>query len=225
MKQIVGMLALLFFVTSCGVFSNDFSGGGIQKRKYTKGFYVNKRGSLKGAKDDVNAQKLEEVASDEASSDENSEGFVNVSNELVSDQVDTQKEAHAQQVTSQTENKAKKKAVVTRPKKETRTSGTSNHRKLREPEYYMPITQKKELVMKAAASSDPIMTVLLVILAIILPPLAVAIFEGITKRFWIDLILFIVGIGVGFWLFGGGIAWLCALVAVIYALLIVLEVI
>lgn len=140
MKQIVGMLALLFFVTSCGVFSNDFSGGGIQKRKYTKGFYVNKRGSLKGAKDDVNAQKLEEVASDETSSDENSEGFVNVSNELVSDQVATQKEAHAQQVTSQTENKAKKKAVVTRPKKETRTSATSNHRKLREPEYYMPIT-------------------------------------------------------------------------------------
>ena len=67
------------------------------------------------------------------------------------------------------------------------------------------------------------MLVLLVILAIIIPPLAVFIYEGATTRFWIDLILALVGIGLGLGL--GGIAYLAALAAVIYALLIVLGVI
>ena len=50
------------------------------------------------------------------------------------------------------------------------------------------------------------------------------IYEQASKRFWIDLILAILGFGVGFWLLGG-LGWLCGLAAVIYALLIVLEVI
>jgi uncharacterized membrane protein YqaE (UPF0057 family) len=52
----------------------------------------------------------------------------------------------------------------------------------------------------------------------------VFIYEGTTNRFWIDLVLAILGFGVGFWLLGG-LGWLCGLAAVIYALLIVLEVI
>jgi uncharacterized membrane protein YqaE (UPF0057 family) len=66
-------------------------------------------------------------------------------------------------------------------------------------------------------------TVVLVILALLIPPLAVFLFEGATKRFWIDLILAIIGIGIGFGILH--IAFLCALIAVIYALLIVLEII
>ena len=69
------------------------------------------------------------------------------------------------------------------------------------------------------------MTILLVILALFIPPLAVGIFEGITTRFWIDLILFLLGIGVGLWLLGSGIGWICGIVAVIYAILIILGVI
>ncbi|MBD3639295.1 MAG: YqaE/Pmp3 family membrane protein [Crocinitomicaceae bacterium] len=67
------------------------------------------------------------------------------------------------------------------------------------------------------------MLVLLIILAIILPPLAVGIYEGITGRFWLVLVLWILGWGVGWWLLGG-LGGLCSLVAVVLALLIVLGV-
>jgi uncharacterized membrane protein YqaE (UPF0057 family) len=70
---------------------------------------------------------------------------------------------------------------------------------------------------------DVLMTVLLVILALILPPLAVGIYEGITGRFWLVLVLWLIGWGVGWWLLGP-LAWLASLVAVIMALLIVLGV-
>ncbi|MBL7898229.1 MAG: YqaE/Pmp3 family membrane protein [Crocinitomicaceae bacterium] len=69
------------------------------------------------------------------------------------------------------------------------------------------------------------MLILLVILAIILPPLAVFLFEGATGRFWITLILWLLGWGVGWYIFHGGLAGLCSLVAIIFALLIVLGVI
>jgi uncharacterized membrane protein YqaE (UPF0057 family) len=224
MKQLLGLLIVLFAVSSCGIYSNDFSGGGIQKRKYTRGFYLNKRGHVKGGKSEVSKTETVEVNSE----------LVIVDNEPSADlpiipaiqaQNDPGNDKQAEQTNSSNEGKSKKKASAVKTKKESRPA-QQTQRKPREPEYYMPILNKKaKTVMSAAASSDPVMTVLLVILAILLPPLAVAIYEGITKRFWIDLVLFVVGIGVGFWLFGGGIAWLCALAAVIYALLIVLEVI
>jgi uncharacterized membrane protein YqaE (UPF0057 family) len=76
---------------------------------------------------------------------------------------------------------------------------------------------------KSSRSDDAIMIVLLVILALILPPLAVGIYEGITGRFWLVLVLWLLGWGVGWWLLGP-LGWLCSLVAVIMALLIVLGV-
>jgi len=75
---------------------------------------------------------------------------------------------------------------------------------------------------RTAPPAADVSTILLVILAIIIPPLAVFLFEGVTKRFWIDLILALIGWGVGFWLLGG-IGFLCGIVAIVYALLIVLN--
>jgi uncharacterized membrane protein YqaE (UPF0057 family) len=67
------------------------------------------------------------------------------------------------------------------------------------------------------------MTILLVILAILLPPLAVGIFEGITWRFWLVLVLWLLGIGLLAWLLPG-LFYIGGLVAIIMALLIVLGV-
>lgn len=83
---------------------------------------------------------------------------------------------------------------------------------------------KKQKSNQPAPADDMLMLILLVVLALIIPPLAVFIYEGASTRFWIDLILAILGYGVGIWLLGG-LGWLCGLAAVIYALLIVLEVI
>jgi uncharacterized membrane protein YqaE (UPF0057 family) len=61
-------------------------------------------------------------------------------------------------------------------------------------------------------------TVLLVLLAIILPPVAVYLHEGTTNtRFWITLLLFVLGV-TGIFIFG----WWAYLAAIIYALIIVL---
>ena len=51
----------------------------------------------------------------------------------------------------------------------------------------------KQAVKAAMANAAAVETLLLVILAILLPPLAMAIYDGITKRFWISLILTILG--------------------------------
>jgi uncharacterized membrane protein YqaE (UPF0057 family) len=61
-------------------------------------------------------------------------------------------------------------------------------------------------------------TILLVILAILLPPLAVYLHQGeINTKFWIALILWIAG-----WALWGPVSWLGVLPAIIYALLVVL---
>ncbi|MFT4600598.1 MAG: uncharacterized membrane protein YqaE (UPF0057 family) [Arenicella sp.] len=79
---------------------------------------------------------------------------------------------------------------------------------------------------KKVAGGVDVMTILLIILAIVLPPLAVGIFEGITGRFWLVLVLWLLGwvaFGILFFIIGG-LAGLCALAAVVLALLIVLGV-
>ncbi len=80
------------------------------------------------------------------------------------------------------------------------------------------------VVSENAAGASGVMLILLVILCFILPPLAVFIFESASTRFWIDFILWLLGWGVGWWLLGP-LGWLCSLVAVIFALLIILSVI
>jgi len=82
-----------------------------------------------------------------------------------------------------------------------------------------------EHISQRSQTSSDVNLILLVILAIILPPLAVFLFEEASTRFWITLILWLVGWGVGLALLGLELAALCALVAVVYALLIVLGVI
>ncbi len=88
-----------------------------------------------------------------------------------------------------------------------------------------PTAAQKHTVAIPFSTSSDIPLIILVILAIIIPPLAVALFEGITTRFWIDLVLALVGWSVGWALVGLGLAALCGLAAVIYAVLIVLSVI
>ncbi|MEZ4923502.1 MAG: YqaE/Pmp3 family membrane protein [Crocinitomicaceae bacterium] len=76
---------------------------------------------------------------------------------------------------------------------------------------------------KKSQREDVAMMILLVILALILPPLAVGIYEGITGRFWLVLILWLLGIGILAWLLPH-LFYLGWILAVILALLIVLGV-
>jgi len=81
---------------------------------------------------------------------------------------------------------------------------------------------KKELaVIKASQEQGyeaDTNTILLVILAILLPPLAVYLHEGeINTKFWIALILWLLG-----WAIAGPWSWFGLLPAIIYALIVIL---
>jgi len=216
-------LIVAILLASCGVAGNGFGGSSIQKRKYTKGFYHNKNHGFKTSDDKV--AKGELMPQEEEANETSVASLEKKTVQTTVLQSDKTIKSDQTQQPQRSDEKSTQKKKVTSTKKEVKSTPV-RQRKQREHEYYVPMKEKASMQkMAAQGSSGGAMLVLLVILAIIIPPLAVGIFEGITTRFWIDLILAIVGFGIGFALFGGGLAWLCGLAAVIYALLIVLEVI
>ena len=215
-------LIVVFLVTSCGISGNGFGGNSIQKRKYTKGFYFNKNRHYHGEENEVANE--ETVAGTEEVAARAEETVTPLQLRTVPNRIaDQQSIESGKQSQPQQRQEEKKKKSATQARKDVKQV-TTRQRKQREHEFYIPMKEHSKSFSKAASSSDTGMLILLVILALIIPPLAVFIYEGATKRFWIDLILAILGYGIGFWLLGG-LGWLCALAAVIYALLIVLEVI
>ncbi len=79
---------------------------------------------------------------------------------------------------------------------------------------------------KSASDDDweidsDVMFVVMIVLAIILPPLAVYLIKGKSNAFILNLLLWLVGIGVGIAVFGG-LVWWAGLLALIHAILVVL---
>ena len=222
---IIGLITLAI-LASCSTSNDVVSGRGIQKRKYNDGYYISLGKKFNKTNKDV---KVEEVIL----SEETAENF----------KVETTKEAEKSTETSPlitpasnneviaptTDNDAS--TVTTTSEIETDENEISNQVEVLEEEtisyepgrIYSPKMIKTKISENAGADST-VMLILLVILCFILPPLAVFIFESASTRFWIDLILWLLGWGVGWWLLGG-LGGLCTLVAVILALLIILSVI
>lgn len=218
-------LIVVLLLASCGLSGNGFGGNSIQKRKYTKGFYFNKNRHYHGQDEHTSGDNPQ--ISDEqnfATTDETVTPLRvrSADPSLISEEKSIEKGKQHQP--QQRQEEKKKKASNSQVRKDAKTT-TTRQRKQREHEFYIPMKEKRQEMKAAASSSDTGMLILLVILCFIIPPLAVFIFEGATSRFWIDLVLTILGFGIGFWLIGGSLGWLCALAAVIYALLIVLGVI
>jgi uncharacterized membrane protein YqaE (UPF0057 family)/FtsZ-interacting cell division protein ZipA len=226
--SILSLIALVAIViSSCGSTNNSV----FSKRKYTKGIFVNKKGNYKTADAKVNDVDLKEdkaiakAEKSEAKEAKKLEKF-NVVETTVADL----------NIAPATENILVDREEVQAPI-ETRAflsedldgiewtvtenesfTGESIQQKTRSYD-----AQKNKTNSSGGAAAVDGMTVLLVILALFIPPLAVFLFEGATSRFWIDLLLALLGIGLGIGL--GGLAYLAALAAVIYAVLIVLSVI
>ena len=199
---------------SCST-SNEVVGGGIfQKRKYNDGVYWNRNSNLKESSG-KSEKGLDIFKDDEKSS---ASFYNNSNNEII-----TASNEETKENVSDVVNVDALEILVSEASNVTLIAETIESKKV-----ISEMSQKKisgKLVdTKPAPVDDTAMLIILVILAILIPPLAVFIYEQATSRFWIDLILAILGFGVGFWLLGG-LGWLCGLAAVIYALLIVLEVI
>lgn len=205
---------------SCGSSNNVVSNGLIQKRKYNKGFFLKSNGQFKTAKADVKDEKMYSVSE---------EVTVLPKQEMVSAPVLAKQVVVAQSIQKQM-NEAIQASVSTRTTLTSKSSAPAHFKTIQNVESRKEVRKEvrqelKHLRKKESSSSAADgYTILLVILAIIIPPLAVGLFEGITVRFWIDLILALLGWGLLGWLFPG-LIWLGGLAAIIYALLIVLSVI
>lgn len=218
-------LILGIVLSSCSTSNDVASNGGIQKRKYNKGFYFEPFSSNKKdhknieTSDESLAVKEEVKESLKEAKDLGAEkGFVYSDNLK---QLDSKEElAFEYQKHIDTDEN------ISAENNDGLTFNTASEQ--RNPLIFSPVRAEKHInkgVNVPAPASGGAMLIVLVILALLIPPLAVFIYEGASTRFWIDLILALIGIGLGWWLFGPSLAWLCAVVAVIYALLIVLEVI
>lgn len=216
--KFIGLALLGVLVLGACSTSNDVVGGGIfQKRKYTGGVYWDRSEKVKPAKENGEEEfdifRIEEesqkkyvssttIRNDEPVADAPAMASATTNNEEVVLSGSVNAETLNSTVSTIEESSDERSTVRSAEKTKT-----------------VKVLKKRS---NNAPASD-VMIIVLVILAIIIPPLAVFIFEGVTGRFWIDLILAVLGWG-AFGLFGG-IFWLCGLAAVIYALLIVLGVI
>ncbi|GAB4131063.1 MAG: hypothetical protein Fur0041_01010 [Bacteroidia bacterium] len=214
MKKVFALLPVLLAVisfTSCSLM-NDVR---IEKKHYGKGYYVDFRGHNK-EKDPASETSAPVVANETkevpAAAEDHTDPAAPAPAAVVVNTSES-KEADRNNSSEQKRSEVFKKAF------------RESFSELMAP---VAVAVKNERT-KADGGSDTDQLIL-VILALLIPPLAVYLFEGLTKRFWVDLICFI--IGVGFWGFFGYSGygrffywgWL-ALFSVIYAVLIVLEVI
>ncbi|MEY3237033.1 MAG: hypothetical protein RI883_1134 [Bacteroidota bacterium] len=205
---------------SCST-SNEVVGGGIfQKRKYNDGVYWNRNSNLKESS--AKNEKGLDIFKNEEKSSAKYVGSSSLYNESVNESENIATVENIEKINDvvnmELADDLNSDAVISNlSQKNIETAESENVSNQKE-----VLSKKSE--NKKAPVDDTVMLILLVVLAILIPPLAVFIYEKASTRFWIDLILAILGFGVGFWLLGG-LGWLCGLAAIIYALLIVLEVI
>ncbi len=204
MKKISLLLPLAFvlLLSSCSMLDNF----GIEKRRYNKGFYVHKN----------EARNTGPAAQHETT-------------------VATPEQAVAATPAPEHPQAA---PAVTNPAPTAQASAAPQPgapKKVNDAQQYVPDSKTPDKLTSAPAenvaaqpeSSGPAPAgdtelVIMVILAIILSPLAVFLKEGATTNFWIDLICWLLGVGVvGFFFYGGALL----LFAIVFALLIVLDVI
>ncbi len=222
LRSIIALGIIGIFIASCSNTNNVVSNKLISKRKYTKGFHFNKKSHYGTQGDNVAEEDFNKE------NKRNSEGHIHSSNTRIEETYVPDNTTVAEENIETAE-----QTNVESPNKQYTTDGVEESGKQLEND--IRETYKGELSAEAEDdievnqnqqsnrpdTSDPVMLILLVILAIILPPLAILIYEGATGIFWIDLILFLLAWG-GFWFFR--LSGLLGLAAVIIALLVIFEV-
>ena len=214
-SNIFAVVMSLFVLASCASSSDVVDGGLFQKRKYNKGWHINSKTKVKNTGDVKIEQEevlfaksnIKETVKTDKSISASELNELPVANDIV---VSEDTKLKSNKVLKEKSNSFE--TIIPFVKRTSREEGSSR-------------VQKFIGTSDLTDTSDDVELIIMVILAIILPPLAVGIYEGITTRFWITLILWLIAWGIGGALLGFGIAGLCSLIAVVYALLIVLGVI
>ena len=221
---------LMIVISSCGSSNNVVNNHGITKRKYNKGFFFQRNSNLRTANTEVkderaNAEKTlakQEKVDAKRAKKVNAKEQVNVEKTVATHVESTNSSVYTAEVErpiSAQENERSSDGVSGSEQESTTTSSRETMDRESIADRYESL--KKD--SRGAAGGSSVNIILLVILALIIPPLAVFLYEGATTRFWIDLVLALLGYGIGIGF--GGLFPLLGLISVIYALLIVLEVI
>ncbi len=222
LQLIIASIAMIGLMISCSTSQDVASNRGIQKRKYNKGFFVSlnkKIGKTESAK-----STPETVLTDNETSTTKNDGLVAV----INNQKNNDSRLKSVETSTFIDEEAQftiNERVVEIDKKETPRQEKFKRRTLKK--NYNTIGKVNSTHQNAASRSSEsgIFLLILVIIALIIPPLAVLIYDGIDRPFWIDLILWLIGIGVGSAIFGFGVAYILGLIAAIYALLIIFEIV
>ena len=212
-------LAIIALVSSCSTSNDVASNRGIQKRKYNKGFFISKNAkgldTKKTQQKNVKPIELNEEITEVINSQINTKDNVS---EFVNQSTNTELAISDGNVVLENDSKVKNVPVSDNKTESTETLENDNLK--------TNINKKKTLKKqtkqqhKNKSPGSDVELILLVILAIIIPPLAVFLYEEASTRFWIDLILALLGWGFLAWILPGFV-FIGGLAAIIYALLIV----
>lgn len=203
--NMLAAVGLAVVVSSCGTSNEVVSGGIFTKRKHTRGYHVNLPGKFKGTKStttEVNADELAVETVEKATT-----YAVQTAPAVSEDRV----ELPAQYPAVEAVEAAQEKAAVT-PTVESRIAAiqkvSSSKAAAKTAVAEKVFKNKINKIEKKTATPLPVDTIVLVVLAILIPPLAVYLSEGsITGTFWLNLVLTL----------------LCGLPGVIHALIVVLR--
>lgn len=197
------LLAVVIVFSSCNYMGNLQ----IEKRHYRNGYYVHHSGKA-GENKTVAAVSEMAVAENESA--------VARKPEAVKEEMRPAAEMHSAILPAKETPAATQKKIETAPaKKEKLTDKISR--------VGAQLKQGSEPKQTPAADDVSTNEIIMIILAIFISPLAVYLKEGVTNRFWIDLICWLLGGGLVFspFFYGGGLL----LFAIVFAVLIVFDVI
>lgn len=205
--------------TSNSVVSNKL----ISKRKYNKGFHINKKAHLKDSKETLASEDLKEESKETRKStfrksNDNSTTVASVSKEEITSEVSEESYEEVSYIES-TRFEDNVPSEFSDSEEDIYIAETIQEEKPSQ----NTVSELVESVSSGARPDDTVMLILLIILCLILPPVAIAIYRGIDTIFWIDLILFIAAIG-GWWLVGP-LSGIAGLASVIIAFLVIFDVI
>lgn len=219
--QKIGLiLALLVFLSSCGSLS-------VTRMRYNRGLNID----WFGHKDDagratVKKEKVKKptvvVAENEAKTEAENEAIVE---EQTVQSIENANPAEIEQVVGNTAAKAapSQKKMTVQKNKVKSTPAKREHRVVNKVKAAVTTMSHKQQTAQTNEDEEGIMLVLLIILALFIPPLALAIHSGIDGAFWTDLLIWLVGI----LLYGvlGNLGYILIVIAVVYAILLILGLI
>jgi len=212
--------AILALATSCSTSNDVASNRGIQKRKYNKGFFISKNTKSFDKKSQTKNTKqilVEEEVAEVINSQTETSNEMNSNKNISLDKNNNIAEQSNTKTSTNTTNFQENSANIKKNNTETTDNNTFENNTISKKD----VKRKKKTNPKTKRNpSSDVDLILLILIAIFIPPLAVFLYEGVTTRFWIDLILTLLGWGILGWLLPGAFL-LGGLIAIIYALLIV----